>query len=245
MDNEKMSKFIQMIEECNKIVFLGGAGVSTGSGIPDYRSKDGLYTKGTPEEMLSNSKLRKDPQGFYDFVTNNMIYPDATPNQTHIALMELEQLGKLTCIGTQNIDGLHQKAGSKNVYEVHGNLQKFHCVGCGQKHDLDWYILNGYTCPNCGSLIRPDVVLYDEQVKEEAFLYTLSAIKEADMLIIGGTSMQVYPFAMLPEYFNGKYRVLINKEPIEKNRLYRWLNEDINEVFTEVRKWIEVKKSES
>lgn len=237
MNNKKLEKLKSMINESKNIVFLGGAGVSTASGIPDYRSKNGLYTKGTPEEMLSKMKLFTKPGEFYEFIKDNMIYPDAKPNNVHYALAELEQLGKVTCIATQNVDGLHQAAGSKNVKEIHGTLHDFYCVSCRKNYDLNYILNEGYICPECKTLIRPDVVLYDERIKDKAFESAIANISKADMMIIGGTSMKVYPFAFLFEYFSGQHLAVINNE--EVNAPYTlWIQDDINEVFAEVRKWI-------
>jgi NAD-dependent deacetylase len=240
----KIEIFLEMISKSNNIVFLGGAGVSTGSGIPDYRSKDGLYTLGTPEEMLSHEKLYKETENFYEFLKANMLYPDAKPNDTHYALAELEAAGKLTCIATQNVDGLHQTAGSINVQEVHGTIKDYICTSCGAHQDMNWIIEEGYVCHDCGNMLRPDVVLYDEQVKFSAMGEATHKMQEADMLIIGGTSMQVYPFASLVEYFHGKYLVVLNKEKIAiSNNL--WIDDDINAVFKEVRKWMSASKNKS
>jgi NAD-dependent deacetylase len=237
----KTEIFLRMISESKKIVFLGGAGVSTGSGIPDYRSKDGIYTLGTPEEMLSHDKLFKETAEFYEFLKANMLYPDAKPNDVHYALAELEEMGKLTCIATQNVDGLHQAAGSKEVCEVHGNIKDYFCTDCGKSQNMRWIIEEGYACPDCGCMLRPDVVLYDEHIKSHEYSRATYLLEQADMLIIGGTSMQVYPFANLVEYFHGKYLVVVNKEKIEVSSNL-WIDNDITETFGEVRKWIKNNK---
>ncbi len=208
------------IQESNHIVFFGGAGVSTESNIPDFRSDNGLYKKKyryPAERMISHSFFLENPKEFYEFYFNQMIYPTAKPNKAHLSLSELEDCGKLDAIVTQNIDGLHQMAGSKRVYELHGSVHRNTCMSCGSKYSLDEVIQyrdqDGIPrCPKCGHIIKPDVVLYEEGLDEQTMIDSIHAIEKADMLIIGGTSLVVYPAAGLIQYFHGKHLVLINKD---------------------------------
>lgn len=205
-----------MISVSGNIVFFGGAGVSTESGIPDFRSVDGLYNQQydyPPETILSHTFFLSDTEEFYRFYRNKMLYTDAKPNAAHIYLAGLERAGKLKAVVTQNIDGLHEKAGSKCVYELHGSVYRNACMKCGKKYGID-FIKNTSgvpRCEKCGGIIKPDVVLYEEQLDGEVISGAVSAISRADMLIIGGTSLYVYPAAGLIDYFRGKYLVLINK----------------------------------
>lgn len=211
----------EWIDASNRIVFFGGAGVSTESGIPDFRSQDGLYNqeyKYPPETIVSHSFYRRNPQEFYRFYRDKMLCPTAEPNAAHKKLAELEAAGKLTAVVTQNIDGLHQKAGSKTVYELHGSTLRNYCEHCHQFFDIQ-YILdyrnpeNGDVplCDACGGPIKPDVVLYEEGLDDRVISGAISAIRDADMLIIGGTSLIVYPAAGLIDYYRGNRLVLINK----------------------------------
>lgn len=210
----------KIIEESNQIVFFGGAGVSTESGIPDFRSEKGLYNavqtyNHSPEEMLSWTFFKNNTDIFYDYYKKNLIYKEAKPNKAHEALAQLEKQGKMKGIITQNIDGLHQKAGSQLVYELHGSVHRNYCMKCGQFYDLD-YVLNQEgvpKCQSCNNIVKPDVVLYEEPLNETVITHSIRAVSEADTLIIGGTSLVVYPAAGLVNYFNGKYLVLINKSP--------------------------------
>lgn len=218
MDN----RLKEIIDSSKNIVFFGGAGVSTESNIPDFRSESGLYNAmqsygRSPETMLSHSFYQSQTETFFDYYKNNLIYLDAQPNKAHMALAKLEQMGKLTAIVTQNIDGLHQKAGSKNVFELHGSVLRNYCVNCGEFYDVE-YIMDEDNCKNlvphckkCGSIIKPDVVLYEESLNDEVISGAVSAISKADTLIIGGTSLVVYPAAGFINYFKGKNLVLINK----------------------------------
>ncbi|MGM9946465.1 NAD-dependent protein deacylase [Floccifex sp.] len=218
--------FKQWIEESQNIVFFGGAGVSTESNIPDFRSDNGLYKKQykyPAEIMLSHSFYQANPQDFFEFYFNQMIYEDAKPNQAHLALAKLEEMGKLKAVITQNIDGLHQKAGSKVVYELHGSVLRNYCTKCHHFYNLKEIIQyrdkQGIPrCPKCGSIIKPDVVLYEEGLDNTTVYRAVDAISKADLLIIGGTSLAVYPAAGLIEYFRGKHLVLINKDvtPMDK-----------------------------
>lgn len=220
--SEKMADKIQQLTEIlrnsKRIVFFGGAGVSTASNIPDFRSSDGLYSKKlnrnfSPEEAVSHSFLMMHPEEFYEFYKNNLIYPDAKPNGCHYALAKLEEMGKLTAIVTQNIDGLHQMAGSKTVYELHGSVHRNYCQSCGKRFDAS-YVLQAQgepTCDACSGKVRPDVVLYEEGLDGGVLTNAIHAIASADTMIIGGTSLVVYPAAGLISYFKGQHLVLINK----------------------------------
>lgn len=215
---EQIKAFAEMLRESDNIVFFGGAGVSTASNIPDFRSSDGLYSKKlnkhfSPEQAVSHSFLMKHPTEFYDFYTKHLIYPEAKPNACHEALAKLEEMGKLKAVVTQNIDGLHQAAGSKVVYELHGSVHRNYCLSCGARYDDARYILeaNGVPkCEKCGGDVRPDVVLYEEGLDQNVVNGAVQAIAEADMLIIGGTSLVVYPAAGLINYFRGTKLVQIN-----------------------------------
>ena len=232
---EKIKKLADMLKESKSIVFFGGAGISTASGIPDFRSSDGLYSKKlnkhfTPEQAVSHTFLVKYPEEFYDFYKKNLIYPDAKPNACHCALAKLEEMGKLKAVVTQNIDGLHQAAGSKVVYELHGSVHRNYCTECGAKYDAD-YVLKADgipVCEKCGGAVRPDVVLYEEGLDQNIINGAVRAIQEADMLIIGGTSLVVYPAAGLINYFSGKYLVQINKTATSADgKADLCINEDI------------------
>ena len=218
--DERLKK---IIDESDNVVFFGGAGVSTESNIPDFRSEKGLYKAQTeygrsPEEMLSHSFFVNHTETFFDYYKKNLIYTDAKPNKAHRALAKLEARGKLKAIVTQNIDGLHQKAGNKKVYELHGSTLRNFCMKCHQYYDLD-YIMDEYhckggvpICPVCGGIIKPDVVLYEEMLDEDCIDKAVTAISKADTLIIGGTSLVVYPAAGFIRYFRGSHLVLINKQ---------------------------------
>lgn len=223
-------KLKEYIEESNNIVFFGGAGVSTESGIPDFRSKDGLYNqrdihfeKYEPEYLLSKECLYNNPKVFYEFYRQKMDTRNIEPNITHKVLAKMEQSGKLKAVVTQNIDGLHQKAGSKNVYKIHGTAQRNYCSKCKMEYHPDFLFNTKDAIPKCEcrGLIRPDVTLYGENLPYEAVNSAIKAIREADMLIIGGTSLQVYPAANYISYFKGKHLVVINRE-----KIHVMLNED-------------------
>lgn len=220
---KEINKLIEYIKECNNIVFFGGAGVSTESGIPDFRSKDGLYNQHdvqfeqySPEYLLSHSCLYNEPKVFYEFYRQKMDTREFKPNITHKVLEKLEEVGKLNAIVTQNIDGLHQKAGSKEVYEIHGSTQRNYCSKCYAKYHPDFLFETRESIPKCecGGLIRPDVTLYGENLPEDAVNKSLIALDKADMLIVGGTSLTVFPAASYISYFKGKYLVVINKEHV-------------------------------
>lgn len=215
--NEKNTKLNKIIKESNRIVFFGGAGVSTESGIPDFRSVDGLYNQKydyPPETILSGDFFYSKTEEFYRFYRDKMLCLDAKPNAAHIKLAELEKIGKLTAVITQNIDGLHQMAGSKRVYELHGSVLRNYCLKCKKSFTAE-DILNSSGIPkcDCGGLIKPDVVLYSEQLDQNVLNGAIRAIAEADTLIIGGTSLVVYPAAGLINYFHGKNLVIINMSP--------------------------------
>ena len=217
--DEKIEEFQKMIDESHRIVFFGGAGVSTESGIPDFRSQDGLYNqewKYPPETIISRSFFDHDPKEFYRFYRKKLIIKDVKPNITHIKLAELEAAGKLSAIVTQNIDGLHQMAGSKTVWELHGSTLRNYCMKCGKSYDIDFIAESEnrddkLPICECGGLVKPDVVLYEEGLDDKVISGAVDAIESADMLIIGGTSLVVYPAAGLIRYFRGDHLVLINK----------------------------------
>lgn len=215
MLQDKITVLSKWIKESNNIVFFGGAGVSTESGIPDFRSVDGLYHMKysyAPETILSHSFFVKRTNEFYEFYRDKMIYTDAKPNITHQKLAKLEQEGKLSYIITQNIDGLHQKAGSSKILELHGSIHRNYCTKCGKFYDLE-YIKNSKQVPHCscGGIIKPDVVLYEEGLNESVIRESIQQISQAEILIIGGTSLSVYPAAGLIQYYKGNKLVLINK----------------------------------
>ena len=231
----------KIIKDSKKIVFFGGAGVSTESGVPDFRSEKGLYNamhqyKRSPEEMLSRTFFKNETETFYDYYKTNLIYPNAKPNKAHIALAKLEDMGKLTVIVTQNIDGLHQMAGSKKVLELHGSVHRNYCEACKKTYTLDDVLASkGIPRCQCGGVIRPEVVLYEECLDDSIVSQSMQAIKDCDTLIIGGTSLVVYPAAGLVNYYKGKQLVLINKSKTDyDNRANLVINEAIGEVFGSV-----------
>lgn len=208
----------EIINSSNNIVFFGGAGVSTESNIPDFRSANGLYSENTdsgysPEEILSHTFFVKHTEEFFDFYRNKMIYKDAKPNKAHIALARLEELGKLKAVITQNIDGLHQIAGNKNVLELHGSVHRNRCMNCHKFFDLN-YIINSTGIPKCdfcNGIVKPDVVLYEEMLDSDILQASVDYISKADVLIVGGTSLSVYPASGLVSYYRGNKLILINK----------------------------------
>lgn len=208
----------RIIDRSGSIVFFGGAGVSTESNIPDFRSESGLYRARSeygysPEQMLSHTFFVQKMDVFYDYYKKNLLYPDAMPNKAHIALARLEQEGRLKAVVTQNIDGLHQKAGSRAVYELHGSVHRNYCMDCGEFHDLQ-YVIDSEgipRCRKCGGVVKPDVVLYEEGLDENTIISSVRAIENCDTLIIGGTSLNVYPAAGFIQYFRGDNIILINK----------------------------------
>lgn len=237
------------LNESSRIVFFGGAGVSTESGVPDFRSENGLYHAQnvygrSPEEMISYSFFRDHREIFYDYYKNNMIFRAAQPNKAHFALAKLEEQGKLLAVVTQNIDGLHQLAGSRNVFELHGSVLRNNCVDCGTFYNLD-YIMDPIHCidskgtqtmtpfcEKCGGVVKPDVVLYEEALDDSVVQGAVNAIASADLLIVGGTSLVVYPAAGLIRYFRGKHLVLINKSETQyDSKADLVINEPIGEVL--------------
>lgn len=238
-------KTLQEIIDCsNRIVFFGGAGVSTESGIPDFRSENGVFNSmqkygETPEKLVSHSYFINHTEEFYQYYKENLIFNDAKPNKAHIALAKLEEIGKLKAVITQNIDGLHQKAGSKNVLELHGNANRNYCQICNKKYDAN-YILESETIPRCecGGIIKPDVVLYEEPLNTGLLNFATSYIESADTLIVGGTSLVVYPAAGLITHFKGENLVLINKSSTDYDSFADLvINEPIGETLGKLRLW--------
>ena len=236
----QISELKNIIEANDNIVFFGGAGVSTESGIPDFRSVDGLYNQQydyPPETILSHTFYRKNPQEFFRFYRNKMLFLDAQPNAAHKKLAQLEQQGKLKAVITQNIDGLHQAAGSKTVLELHGSVLRNYCESCRKFHDAP-YILNSQDIPKCqacGGSVKPDVVLYEEGLDQKTINAAVRFIREAQVLIIGGTSLAVYPAAGLIDYFQGDKLVVINKAPTPRDSYADLLIQaPIGEVFAQL-----------
>lgn len=239
--DEKTAKLTKMLRESSRIVFFGGAGVSTASNIPDFRSAKGIFSQKlkthlVPEQLVSHTFYVHYPEEFYDFYKNYLLYPEAKPNDCHIALAKLEQMGKLKAVVTQNIDGLHQAAGSKVVYELHGSVLRNYCTECGSFYPMEYvHDAEGVPhCEKCGGRIKPDVVLYEEGLDQKILSNAVNAIASADMLIIGGTSLVVYPAAGLIDYFHGRHLVLINKTvtPADKDAELV-INDDIAKVMKE------------
>ena len=232
----------QWLSESENIVFFGGAGVSTESKIPDFRSTDGLYNQQyayPPETILSHTFYMRRPEEFYRFYRNKMLFPDAEPNRAHKALAKLEQEGRLRAVITQNIDGLHQAAGSKVVYELHGSTLRNYCTRCKKKYPVSFLLettgIPRCTEPNCGAIVRPDVVLYEEGLDPDVISGAVNAIRKADMLIIGGTSLVVYPAAGLINYYTGNKLVLINKGQTSADTMANLtINAPIGEVFSQI-----------
>ena len=227
----------EIIDDSKRIVFFGGAGVSTESGIPDFRSEDGLYSQKysyPPEQIVSQTFNMRNTEEFYRFYRDRMIFPEAKPNAAHLKLAELEQAGKLSCVITQNIDGLHQAAGSRNVIELHGSVHRNYCEKCGKFYPLS-AVTESIGVPHCecGGRIKPDVVLYEEGLKEEDIVRATEEIAAADTLIIGGTSLVVYPAAGLVRYFGGRHLVVINKSEISADKSAELvINRSIGEVMS-------------
>ena len=233
----KREELQKMIDESKNIVFFGGAGVSTESNIPDFRSADGLYQEKyvyPPEQVVSHTFFVHKTEMFYDFYKEKMMFLDAKPNKAHLKLSQLEETGKVKAIITQNIDGLHQMAGSKNVLELHGSIHRNYCMKCGKFYDAK-YVKEAEGVPKCecGGTIKPDVVLYEEGLDNVTIQKTIRAIQEADMLIIGGTSLVVYPAAGFIDYFRGKHLVVINMDQTNKDvNADLVIREKIGEVFS-------------
>ena len=240
-----MTKIIELqeiIDNSDNIVFFGGAGVSTESGIPDFRSESGIFNSlkkygASPEQLVSHSYYVDHAEEFFNYYKENLVFKDANPNPAHLKLAELEKAGKLKAVITQNIDGLHQKAGSRNVLELHGSIHRNYCEFCYREYDLD-YILKSDGIPRCecGGIIKPDVVLYEEPLNNEVLNSAVKFISKADTLIIGGTSLVVYPAAGLINYFNGSKLVLINKSQTPYDNLASLvINEAIGETLSQIK----------
>ncbi|ECB9579989.1 NAD-dependent protein deacylase [Listeria monocytogenes] len=229
-----MNKLNEALKKAERIVFLTGAGVSVPSGIPDYRSKNGLYAgMSSPEYMLSHTCLVREPEKFYQFVTENMYYPDAEPNAIHTKMAEIEAEKDVTII-TQNIDGLHEKAGSKKVVNFHGSLYHCYCQKCGMSVTAQEYLKSDIHS-GCGGVIRPDVVLYEEAISESAIDQSLAALRQADLIVIVGTSFRVSPFCNLTDYRNKKARIFaVNKERISLPYPFEMMESDAEKVFAEI-----------
>jgi NAD-dependent deacetylase len=243
--SEQIEKLKELIDNSERVVFFGGAGVSTESGIPDFRSKDGLYNQHDvrfdryqPEYLLSHSCLVYEPKVYYEFHRQKMDTRNIEPNNAHKYLAKLEEMGKLIGIVTQNIDGLHQKAGSKRVFEIHGSALRNYCMSCGKEYPEDYIFESEEPIPkcSCGGTIRPDITLYEEGLPEDQVQGAIDALARADMLIIGGTSLTVYPAASFINYFRGKTLVVINQSDIDVRGAQNTLiiKEKIGKVFTEL-----------
>lgn len=222
MYEKEIERLQKMIDESSRIVFFGGAGVSTESGIPDFRSADGIYHQQyrySPEEVVSHSFFMRHTEAFYEFYKEKMMVLNAEPNPAHRKLAELEKAGKLSAVVTQNIDGLHQAAGSRNVYELHGSIMRNYCMDCHAFYGAQEVKASAGIprCTKCGGIVKPDVVLYEEGLDTQVINGAVKAICEADMLIIGGTSLVVYPAAGFIDYFRGKYLAVINKSETGRN----------------------------
>lgn len=229
------------VSKAKRIVFLGGAGVSTASGIPDFRSPEGLYNVkskyGVPYEvMLSHSYFENNPGKFYDFYWSAMVNENAKPNAAHIALAEFEKKGHRIAILTQNIDGLHQEAGSRLVYELHGSTKRYFCTRCGKKYALGDLIRSGIPhCRECGGILKPEVVLYEEPLDEDVLVSATNEMRFGDFLIVGGTSLNVYPAAGLIDYFGKGPRLLINQEATQADALFDFvIHDDIGKILAEI-----------
>lgn len=241
---DKIKRLKEIIDESNKIVFFGGAGVSTESGIPDFRSSTGVFSRALnsnlmPEQVVSHTYYKAAPKEFFDFYVNNMVFPEAKPNDAHKSLAKLEKDGKLLAIVTQNIDGLHQIAGSEKVYELHGSIHRNYCEKCHRYYSLEEmlkkYYESGVPKCDCGGIIKPDVVLYEEQLPNDMIMGAIDSITKADTLIIGGTSLVVYPAASFINYFRGKHLVVINMTPTIADRDAEVVIEGkIGEVFKKI-----------
>ena len=237
MDENKLKRLKEWVDEARRIVFFGGAGVSTESGIPDFRGVDGLYSQkfsDPPETIISHSYYLRKPKVFFEFYRTRMLYPDAQPNIAHIRLAQWEREGKLLAVVTQNIDGLHQKAGSRAVYELHGSVHRNTCQRCGARYTLEEFLTLGEVpvCRVCGGRVKPDVVLYEEPLDHATIEGALDAIRRADLLIVAGTSLTVYPAAAFLDEYPGNRLVLINKTPTPRDDIANLtLHEKLGEVF--------------
>ena len=241
---DKLKELQEIIDQSQRIVFFGGAGVSTESNIPDFRSSDGVYsvTLGrhfTAEQLVSHTMFERYPEDFFDFYKKYLLYPDAKPNAAHRYLAWLEETGKLMAIVTQNIDSLHEMAGSKKVLKLHGSADRNYCTGCQRFYDLEAFLaLEGPVprCLDCGKVVKPDVTLYEEALDMEIFSQAAKAIREADLLIIGGTSLVVYPAASLIQYLQGEKLVVINRTSIPQDKQADLVIEGkIGQIFSKLR----------
>lgn len=237
--DEKIARLKEIIQESSNVVFFGGAGVSTESGIPDFRSVDGLYNQKyeyPPEQIISHTYYRQHPDKFFEFYKDKMIMTDAKPNAAHIRLAQLEQEGHIRAVITQNIDGLHQMAGSKEVLELHGSVHRNYCEECHKFYDLEYIVKsNGVPRCSCGGIVKPDVVLYEEGLNSNTIQKSIQYIREAEVLIIGGTSLVVYPAAGLIDYFRGKHLVVINRDATPRDTQADLLiQEKIGVVFSQI-----------
>lgn len=236
---EKIAKLKEIIQSSSNIVFFGGAGVSTESGIPDFRSVDGLYNqkyKYPPEQIISHTYYRHHPEDFFEFYKDKMIVTNAEPNAAHIRLAELEQEGRVRAVITQNIDGLHQKAGSREVLELHGSIHRNYCESCHKFYGLEYIVeSDGIPRCTCGGMVKPDVVLYEEGLDTETIQKAVNYIRAAEVLIIGGTSLVVYPAAGLIDYFQGSHLVVINRDATPRDAQADLLiQEKIGTVFSQI-----------
>ena len=236
---EQLEQLRKWVKESSNIVFFGGAGVSTESGIPDFRSVDGLYHQQydyPPETILSHTFYRQKPEEFYRFYRAKMLCLDAKPNAAHTKLAQWEQEGKLKAVITQNIDGLHQAAGSREVLELHGSVLRNYCEKCGKFHDVEYIVHSeGVPACECGGSIKPDVVLYEEGLNQKTLTDAVRYISEADVLIVGGTSLAVYPAAGLLDYYNGSKLVLVNKTPTPRDSIANLIVQgSIGEIFSQL-----------
>ncbi len=214
---EKIKQLQEILDQAQRVVFFTGAGVSTDSGIPDFRSQDGLYAQTydfPPEEIISHHFFLQNPEEFYRFYKDKMLYLDAKPNAVHYFIADMEKSGKSLGVVTQNIDGLHQKAGSEKVYELHGSVLRNYCQRCGAAYSAEWIAQSTGAphCPKCGGTVKPDVVLYEEGLSEQVLQEAVTAIQSADVMVVLGTSLVVYPAAGLLRYFHGSHLVLINRD---------------------------------
>jgi NAD-dependent deacetylase len=241
---DKIEQLQDLIDQSHRIVFFGGAGVSTESNIPDFRSSDGVYSYQlgrhfTAEQLVSRTMFERYPEDFFDFYKKYLIYPEAKPNAAHTYLAALEKTGKLKAVVTQNIDSLHEMAGSQKVFKLHGSADRNYCLGCQRFYDLTAFLaLEGAIphCLDCGKVVKPDVTLYEESLDMDVFSQAAQAIRQADLLIIGGTSLVVYPAASLVNYFSGTNLVLINKTSIQQDSQATLVIEGkIGEVFSKLR----------
>lgn len=241
---DKIEQLQDLIDQSQRIVFFGGAGVSTESNIPDFRSSDGVYSQQlgrhfTAEQLVSRTMFERSPEDFFDFYKKYLIYPEAKPNAAHTYLAALEKTGKLKAVVTQNIDSLHEMAGSQKVFKLHGSADRNYCLGCHRFYDLTAFLaLEGPVphCLDCGKVVKPDVTLYEESLDMDVFSQAAQAIRQADLLIIGGTSLVVYPAASLVNYFSGTNLVLINKTSTPQDSQATLVIEGkIGEVFSKLR----------